>query len=557
VYGIGIENLAQFHQFFSSPFVGQLEILQVYYHVGGAHSRPQYHLQDVALPQILSNLQTLEVNFWCETSLGATLAQENYPKLKTICLRASWPFEPLPTPENFKQLLYLPLLRQIHSIVIDHYPEDAILALFSRRDLAFESLALVNRRYYGIVERQEFAYRLTLAGIQAIIESGAIRFAKHLKVEHEHVGDAVLRLVEAIQPGILEKLELIDVGLTDEGAAQLAQLPQLAQVTSLTLSCNQLTAKGIEALLQSRYLKHIRQLDLGSRKYNPYYSFVEPQPVGDEGARILGKSHLFGQLQTLHLANAAVGVDGVTALANVENTSKLRILDLSYNPIGFQGCQALAKTKILQSIRELDLSLCELDDPAIDHLMQANLSNLRVLDLAYNSISEVGAHCLAKTRTLSSLWHLNLHDNFIGDPGLIALAESSWLTNLLELDIEQDVWNYHRASFSREVAEVVGNSSAFARLDEFWAGIVDEYHGERFTDPFSRTDAQTDMDIVINSRRLRPEVRYSLQGYQLVYDLSPEGEAKREALQQELNNYYTSYTPEELETQRRGRDFRT
>jgi hypothetical protein len=65
------------------------------------------------------------------------------------------------------------------------------------------------------------------------------------------------------------------------------------------------------------------------------------------------------------------------------------------------------------------------------------------------------------------------------------------------------------------------------------------------------------MDIVINSRRLRPEVRYSLQGYQLVYDLSPEGEAKREALQQELNNYYTSYTPEELETQRRGRDFRT
>ena len=78
-----------------------------------------------------------------------------------------------------------------------------------------------------------------------------------------------------------------------------------------------------------------------------------------------------------------------------------------------------------------------------------------------------------------------MHDNFIGDEGLIALARSPVLTRLVELDLEQDCWNFRQARFADQAAWSVAESSAFARLDALFGGCVDEYHGERSEHPFS------------------------------------------------------------------------
>lgn len=449
-------------------------------------------------------------------------------------------------------------MSQIRTITIDQYPEDAILTLFSRHDLAFESVSFINRPYTGTVEYQEFAYRLSTAGLDAIIASGAIHSTRHLSVQHERLGDDIVRLVEAIAPESLEILELIDVGLTDEGVARLAQLPQLSRITTLSLACNELSAAGVELLTKSTWLKNVRHLDLGSNPYNPYYGFLKAQPIGDAGIAALAKSELITQLHTLHIINADISAVGIATLAQTRGVSNLRHLDLSFNFIGTSGCEALAKSTLLPSLRELHLSRCALDDLAIHHLMQSDFHNLRVLDLSYNSVSEVGVQAVASTPHLASLWHLNLHDNFIGDAGLMSLTKSLWLDRLVELDVEQDVWNYRRQQYSHESAISLAQSTTLARLDALWAGVVDEYHFERLLDPFKRNGTQTDTDLVIDSKQLRPEVRYSLQHYREPYDPSPEAEARRQALEKEYKDWLDKYTtPESQEADRRHHDFRT
>jgi hypothetical protein len=112
---------------------------------------------------------------------------------------------------------------------------------------------------------------------------------------------------------------------------------------------------------------------------------------------------------------------------------------------------------------------------------------------------------------------------------------------LVELDLEQDVWNYRSAQFGVAAANAVAASTTFARLDAFHGGIVDEYHGSRYRHPFTTAG----MAAVRASTVLRPQLRLAPDALELQGD----GE-------EAVEFYYHHETPREVEQGRRGQDFR-
>lgn len=84
---------------------------------------------------------------------------------------------------------------------------------------------------------------------------------------------------------------------------------------------------------------------------------------------------------------------------------------------------------------------------------------------------------------LPQLWELDLHDNVIRNDGLIDLATSRTAQRLLELDLEQDCWNSRTSRYIYHPpmpAELL-DRAAFPSLDSIRLGVVDEYHGARYT----------------------------------------------------------------------------
>ena len=263
--------------------------------------------------------------------------------------------------------------------------------------------------------------------MRVVAESASLKSVRELRVENERVGDGLVAVVAACTPGRLGRLELVDVGLTDDGAEALARLPQLAGVTHLDLRANQLGPKGVAAICRSPYLAGVTTLGIGGRSYNPYYDDKHVQAIGDDGLAAIVGARAFANVRELEVANASVGPTGVVALAGSALAKRLSRLDLSTNELGLEGAKALAVAPVAGSAGPAASSL----RPGRRGHRGAGgptFGGLRDLDLSYNSVGPSGAAALATSARLEKVWRLNLHDNFIGDTGLIALARSSALT---------------------------------------------------------------------------------------------------------------------------------
>ena len=66
---------------------------------------------------------------------------------------------------------------------------------------------------------------LSPSAMRVVAESASLKTVRDLRVENERVGDGLVAVVAACMPGRLRRLELVDVGLTDDGAEALARLP--------------------------------------------------------------------------------------------------------------------------------------------------------------------------------------------------------------------------------------------------------------------------------------------------------------------------------------------
>ena len=85
---------------------------------------------------------------------------------------------------------------------------------------------------------------------------------------------------------------------------------------------------------------------------------------------------------------------------------------------------------------------------------------------------------------LPQLWKLNLHENIIGRDGLIGLAAPRAAQMLLELDSEQDCCNPRTRNPGTPLPAEVTDQASFPSLDAMFLGIIDEYHGARYSSGF-------------------------------------------------------------------------
>jgi hypothetical protein len=508
-YDTSIAHLLQ------SPLVDQLEFL-------GLDLIGQRQIERARLSVRSDRLLVLAVKSGIHDALIGFLESSHLPRLRTLALEFKGTDRSAPAAA--RRLAKLPVLSHLTRLELSGpFFDELLVPLIKSVTCPLEALTIVGPSYIDYMEISNEAW-LTPAAFRVLAKSKALKAINDLHIENERVGDATVDVVKACTPGRLERLSLVDVGLTDQGAEALARLPQLAGLSHLDLRANYIGPTGLAALCMSPHLGPITTLAIGGRPFNPYYDSKHPQAIGDEGLAEIARARPFQSVRDLQVANARIGPEGIAALARSDLSDRLRALDLSTNDLGLAGAKALAKSA-WPSLRELRLHTCGLDDVAVQVLGQADLQNLRDLDLSYNSVGPEGAAALAASARLARLWRLNLHDNFVDDAGLIALAQSRVLTRLLELDFEQDCRNYRAAAFGDNAARAVANSLALRRLDAFFGGYLDEYAGGRDQHPFTRAG----LAVIAASSSLRPAARLGLVLAKDLEDTSRAHDAAHEA----------------------------
>lgn len=368
--------------------------------------------------------------------------------------------------------------------------DDACEAFFARADLA----GLRDLTIRGIVMgpgREGLGAR----GVDAVIASGVLRQLTELTLELLPLGDAPLtRVVESVDHDRIEKLTLKDLVATD-ATAFVGAFPRLRH---LDLSHNRLGPTGARQLADVQ-LPALEHLDLSGRTGgSPYYGRPDVQPVGDAGVIAWASSPNATNLTHLNLAATGLGPNGLAALMRSERLGKLAVLDVSGNPVGSWPAGPIRPT-----LHSLTANDCALKDEDIEALVATGSApHLRGISLAYNSVGSRGARALAAWTVLPQLWALNLHDHIITDDGLIDLATAGTARRLLELDLEQDCWNANARKYRTPLPPEVIDQASFPNLDAIFLGIVDEYHGARYSSGFP---AQTAKDLAA-AGTTRPEL---------------------------------------------------
>jgi hypothetical protein len=377
--------------------------------------------------------------------------------------------------------------------------DTACAAFFAHADLASLRSLTVRGNSMGL-GREGLGAR----GVEAIIASGVLRQLTELTLQLLPVGDAVIaEVVGGIDRDRIEKLTLSDLVATDLTASAFAAAGDFPRMRHLDLSRNHLGEAGARQLAVDVRMSVLEHLDLSGRAGgSPYYARPDVQPIGDSGIEAWASSDNAENLTHLNVAATGLGTDGLVALMQSERLQKLDALDLSYNPLGGWPT-ALAGAPAWRTLRTLDLAECGLGDDDIAALTAATAApSLRSISLAYNSVGSRGAQALASWAVLPQLWELNLHENIIGDDGLAVLAASRAAQMLLELDLEQDCWNPSARNPGTPLPAEVTEHASFPSLDAMFLGIIDEYHGARYSSGFP---ARMRADIA-SASTTRPEL---------------------------------------------------
>ncbi|MGW2856910.1 hypothetical protein ACWDAZ_34945, partial [Streptomyces sp. NPDC001215] len=416
-----------------------------------------------------------------------------------------------------------PLWKPYFGNVIDQ-DDNACGAFFARANLASLRNLTVRGTAMGL-GREGLGAR----GVDAIVDSGVLHQLTGLALELLPISDAAIaRVLGGIGQDHIEKLMLADLVATDMTAATFAAADTFPHLRHLDLSRNRLSTTGAQRLAADVQMPALEYLDLSGREGgSPYYGRPDVQPVGDLGAKAWASSQNATKLTYLNMAATGLGEGGLIALMTSERLQKLNTLDLSCNPVGSWPA-ALCNAPVWSTLQTLDVTECNLDDGDVEALTSTTSApNFHSISLAYNSLGSQGARALASWAVLPQLWELNLHDNVIGDDGLIALATSQAAQRLLELDLEQDCWNAKARRYGTQLPTVVVDQASFPSLDAIFLGVVDEYHGARYSSGFP-TDIRQETDA--SASTTRPELAAFLTHLdmeELDGPGDPEGESER------------------------------
>jgi hypothetical protein len=358
--------------------------------------------------------------------------------------------------------------------------DEACVEFFSRADLRNLRGLRVRGTSMGL-GREGLGAR----GVEAILP--VVPQLTELTLELLPVGDRTIAgVVDAVDHERIEKLILSNLVATDRAADAFAAAQSFPRLRHLDLSRNNLGAEGVRRILGAE-LPVLDHLDLSGTWFSsPNYARPNLQPLGDDGALAIASANL-EHLRTLKLSATGLGPDGLAALLPLDG---LEDLDVAGNPMG-----SLPGVPAWGSVRALDLADCGLGDVDIAALPAE--SPLVSLSFAYNNFSSDGARALAAWPVLPQLWKLDLHDHTIGDDGLAAFAASRAAQRIVELDLEQDCWNAHRRSYLTALPAEVFAQESFPAVDTMFLGIIDEYHGARYSSGVREVPADARPELVV------------------------------------------------------------
>uniref|UniRef100_A0A4W4F4U2 NACHT domain-containing protein n=1 Tax=Electrophorus electricus TaxID=8005 RepID=A0A4W4F4U2_ELEEL len=252
------------------------------------------------------------------------------------------------------------------------------------------------------------------AALASALRSNPSSHLRELNLNHNKPGDSGVKQLSALleDPHCkLEKLELVNCSIADEGFNDLL-----------------ITEEGCAALasaLRSNPSSHLRELNLNYNK------------PGDSGVKqlsaLLEDPHC--KLEKLDLSDCSITDEGCAALAAAlrsNPSSHLRELNLDYNKPGDSGVKQLSALLVDPhcKLEKLQLSDCRITDERCAALASALRSNpsshLRELNLNYNKPGDSGVkqlsalledpHCKLET--------LELSDCSITEEGCAALASA-------------------------------------------------------------------------------------------------------------------------------------
>jgi len=229
------------------------------------------------------------------------------------------------------------------------------------------------------------------------------------------------------------RLERLDISNTQIGVKGMASVATLLRFTDsireLQLSHNNLGTKSMKTL-SSILCNENATLEVIGLAYNK---------LKDRGAgfvsQILNPNISNSPLTELDLSNNGISYAGAEQLANalLQGNSNLKKLDLGYNTIGPIGASSIGQMlRFTHSLEKLVLTGNEVGDDGVQALSEGLKessnnadSRLHYLDLDWNDVTDVGAGHLAEVLLgNNSLKSLSLAHNSIGDRGAVAMADA-------------------------------------------------------------------------------------------------------------------------------------
>src|SRR5262249_53104791 len=133
--------------------------------------------------------------------------------------------------------------------------------------------------------------------------------------------------------------------LGDGAVAAIVSSPHWNQLRELHLGMNNMTGKGIQALVNWPTLDQFNLLDLWLNK-----------KLADADVQALAESPRVANLLHLDIGYTALTAKGLLALGKSPHLARLRHLNIEGNKVGDPGIQTLAKSAILAPVRVLNVA---------------------------------------------------------------------------------------------------------------------------------------------------------------------------------------------------------
>ncbi|KAG2388389.1 hypothetical protein C9374_000553 [Naegleria lovaniensis] len=207
---------------------------------------------------------------------------------------------------------------------------------------------------------------------------------------------------------------------------------------TLKMEGNSIGKEGAKEIAQNPNMNNLTRLDL---------SFTN---IGDEGVHYLTSDGTFLQnLTYLNIHNSAMTVDGAKYLSTSEHVRNLKTLILSANRLGEEGVKYMSQSGTrLQSLTHLEMNYCQIGDEGLECLMNGHcIQNVTELTLRGNNLTPLGMKHIAsakirgvsaKTLGFSNFRYLDVSENDdICDEGVkeLTLASNEKLFKLQELNL--------------------------------------------------------------------------------------------------------------------------